>query len=151
MTQPTRIDPPDEQEMSSENVVAVLSGARRVGDWMPPENLRAIAVLGNVRIDLRHADLPPGVTRIEAWALLGSVEILVPGHVEVDVNGSALLGSIEHTSKSTGSVRRILDGVLGRSAYDDDLGNAEDPDEEPPLIEVVGQAFLGSVFVKVHG
>ena len=76
-----------------ERVRAVLGDVERAGRWRAPERLRAVAVLGNCRIDLRRADLPAAGLTIEALAVAGDVRILVPEDARVEMTGSAFLGS----------------------------------------------------------
>lgn len=72
-------------------VLAVLSGQSRQGEWMVPRELRIAAVFGSVDLDLREARIAAGETRIHVYALFGSVELLFPPgvRVEIDVDGFA--------------------------------------------------------------
>jgi hypothetical protein len=54
---------------------------------------RFSAVLGSVTLDLRQAVLPGPDVEIEARAILGSVTVIVPAGVEVDVSGTGILSS----------------------------------------------------------
>ncbi len=99
-------------------VVAFLSSTEREGRWELPRHLRALAVLGNVELDLRDAIVGVGLYVIEAVAVFGNVEIIVPPELHVECDGDALLGSFtlqyegrvntaaasrEHTIRVTGS------------------------------------------------
>ncbi|PYO79572.1 MAG: hypothetical protein DMD63_03820, partial [Gemmatimonadetes bacterium] len=67
---------PDPQRVLG--VVSFLSSTEREGKWELPRRFRALAVLGNVELDLRAADVGYGLSVIEAVAVMGNVEITVP-------------------------------------------------------------------------
>lgn len=60
---------------------------------MLPRHFRALAVLGNIELDLRDAVIGIGVSFIEAVAVMGNIEITVPPDVTVECDGDSLLGS----------------------------------------------------------
>jgi len=66
---------------------AVLSNIVREGRFPLAPHNRFSAVLGKVRIDLREAVLPGPEVEIRAIPVLGTVEILVPEGVHVEVTG----------------------------------------------------------------
>jgi len=74
-------------------VVSFLSSNEREGNWALPRRFRALAVLGNVELDLREAEIGLGVSVIEAVAVMGNIEITVPPDVAVESDGDSLLGS----------------------------------------------------------
>jgi hypothetical protein len=74
-------------------VVSFLSSNEREGRWELPRHFRALAVLGNVQLDLRDAVIGIGVSFIEAVAVMGNIEITVPPDVAVESDGDSLLGS----------------------------------------------------------
>ena len=73
--------------------VAVLGSAHRSGFWRLTEASQVIAVLGSCRIDLRSARISAAVTTLDVAAVLGSVDVIVPAGVEVDLEVMAFLGS----------------------------------------------------------
>lgn len=73
-------------------IVAVLGDTARTGAWRVDEEVRAVAVLGDVRLDLRQAQVPAGEVVIFATSVLGDVKIIVPDGVSVEVTGIAVLG-----------------------------------------------------------
>ena len=77
----------------SAGVVSFLSSNERDGKWDLPRHFRALAVLGNVELDLREAEIGFGVSIIEAVAVMGNIEITVPPDVAVESEGDSLLGS----------------------------------------------------------
>jgi len=103
--------------------VAVLSNLERRGKWSLRNRARALAVLGNVELDLREVDLADGVTEIVVRAVLGNVEIVVPPELAVECEGGGFLGSF---------------AVLNRTPTD---GGAR-------TLRVVGSAVLGNVEIR---
>jgi len=89
-----------------------------------------LAVLGNVEIDLRDAVIGIGVSVIEAVAVLGNVQILVPPEIAVECDGDAILGNF--TLKYQG---RVNTAVANRER----------------TIRVTGTAYAASVSVIVKG
>jgi uncharacterized protein DUF1707/cell wall-active antibiotic response 4TMS protein YvqF len=74
---------------------ALLSSLTRDGRWRLAPRTRFSAVLGSVTLDLREAVLPGPDVEIEARAILGSVTVIVPAGVEVDVAGTGVLSSAD--------------------------------------------------------
>jgi hypothetical protein len=80
-------------ETARGGLVSFLSSNERQGRWELPRHFRALAVLGNVELDLRDAVIGIGVSFIEAVAVMGNIEITVPPDVAVESDGDSLLGS----------------------------------------------------------
>ena len=74
-------------------IVSFLSSNELQGQWELPPHFRALAVMGNVELDLREAMIGVGVSVIEAVAVMGNIEITVPPEVAVECDGDSLLGS----------------------------------------------------------
>ena len=87
-----------------EGIVSFLSSNEREGRWELPRHMRALAVLGNIELDLRDAVIPLGVSVIEAVAVMGNIEITVPPEVAVESDGDSLLGSfvVKYKGRQTG-------------------------------------------------
>jgi hypothetical protein len=82
-------------------VVSFLGRASRGGDWLVPAHFRVVAVLGVVRLDLRHAQFASSTTTIEAAVFAGHLEIGLPSGFRVDYAGDAFGGKFEyHTAVS---------------------------------------------------
>jgi hypothetical protein len=80
-------------EQAEQRHRAVLSSMVRDGRWTLAPRNRFTAVLGTLRLDLREAVLPGPEVEIDAVPVLGTVEILVPEGVHVEVTGGGLLSS----------------------------------------------------------
>jgi len=103
--------------------VAILSGAQRAGPWLVPPSYTAVAVLGGVELDLRHARFTAAEVTIRAFCLLGSVSITVPEDMDVDVSGIGFMGAFDHRASGPGA-------------------------PGAPRLRVVGFAMMGGVEVK---
>lgn len=92
-------------EAARGGVVSFLSSNERQGRWELPRHFRALAVLGNVQLDLRDAVIGIGVSLIEAVAVMGNIEITVPPDVAVESDGDSLLGSfvVKYKGRLTGA------------------------------------------------
>ncbi|WP_436492217.1 DUF1707 SHOCT-like domain-containing protein [Actinokineospora sp. HUAS TT18] len=85
---------------TSSSAIAVMSGSDRRGVWVVPPTFNAIAVMGGVELDLTHATFEAGETVIQAFALMGGVEITVPEDVTVFVNGSGFMGGFANSVRT---------------------------------------------------
>ena len=126
-------------------VYSVLGSVTRRDSWEPPEAMRAVSVLGSIVLDYRNAELPLGVTMLDCVVYLGSVEIVVPPDVDVELTGSVLLGSVDAKSQPSRSnwIRRAKQRLLGE-------GDERDSDDERPLLSIDCSGLLGSVSVRVR-
>jgi DUF1707 SHOCT-like domain/Cell wall-active antibiotics response LiaF, C-terminal len=108
--------PPPSGEVERQR--AMLSSLRREGHWRLAPRTRFSAVLGSVTLDLRQAVLAGPEIEIEARAILGSVEVIVPEGVEVAVSGGGVLSGedlrIEGTPSAGAPLVRIRhSGLMG--------------------------------------
>jgi hypothetical protein len=51
-------------------------------------------VFGDITLDLRSADLPPGETELRLLCWIGTVTVLLPPEVGIDVTAQSLLGGV---------------------------------------------------------
>jgi hypothetical protein len=107
--------------------IAVMGGSRRRGRWSPARVTHSVAVMGGVELDFREAVLPPGVTEVRAYSIMGGVEIIVPPGLNVESHGIGILGGFEHAG--------------------DDFRNA---DPGAPVLRISGIALMGGVDIKVR-
>lgn len=110
----------------AETFKCVLSSTERRIQGPMPERIDVKSVMSSLELDLRRADFPPGVTEIHVDAIMASVEIELPEHVQVEDAGHALLGSFS---------------VRGRSR--------RRRGDDTPVVRVVGRSIFGSVEVEV--
>ncbi len=106
-------------------MTAIFSGVSRKGVWHPEPVTRVLAVFGGAELDYRDAVLPGPEIVLDATAVLGGVEIIVPPEMRVVDNGTAILGGREITG---------------------DAAEAVGPDS--PLLRIEGICVLGGIEVK---
>ncbi|MBC6470291.1 DUF1707 and DUF2154 domain-containing protein [Actinomadura alba] len=110
---------PQEQRRS----VAVLGDSKQRIVGRVDDPLSAVAVLGDVVLDLRGAHVTDGEVDVTATAILGNVKIIVPDGVEVLLSGVAVLGDKKI---------KVRKPPPGRSV---------------PVVRVTAKAILGDVVV----
>ena len=115
---------------SMSGVVSFLSSTERQGPWELPRRFRALAVLGNVELDLRQAEVGYGLSEIEAVAFLGNVEITVPPDIAVECDGDSFMGTFVLKYD-----RRASPSMASRDK----------------IVRVTGSAYAGAVTVSVKG
>lgn len=112
---------------ATDSALAILGSTERRGTWLAARHMTATAVLGSVVLDLRDARLPAGVVELQVTAVLGSIEIVVPPGLAVEMHGSGILGSFESVDRAPAT-----------------------PDPDRPLVRIHGVAVLGSVEVRTE-
>lgn len=108
-------------------VVAVMSQTRQRGWWRLARTTRAVALMGECVIDLRQADVEVRHSHILAVAVMGTVQVVVPEGVAVELDGLAVMGT------------RKLKGARAR------------PAPGAPVVRVTAAALMGEVKVVVRG
>lgn len=119
--------PRPENIRESQVVAAVMAGVERKGPWTPALKTRVLSFMGSTVLDFREAHISAGVTEVEAFVMMGSVEIIVPPGVAVDSSGIAIMGAFEHGP-----------------------GPPADSSADAPVIRIGGLAFMASVEVHVR-
>lgn len=94
--------------------VAVMSGFQRRGRWTVPRRFNCLAFWGGGRIDLREADFVEREVVINAVAIMGGIEVVVPPGVEVVVRGIGIMGGFDHQEEGgpgePGAPRVVVSG-----------------------------------------
>jgi len=72
-------------------VLALFGRDRRDGRWVVPPTVPAVAVFGEVVLDLREALLQSQRVVVHATVVGGTLELIVPEGVCVDIGGTAML------------------------------------------------------------
>ncbi|HEY0584061.1 MAG TPA: DUF1707 domain-containing protein [Chloroflexota bacterium] len=104
--------------------VAVLGTSQRSGYWRLASESRVLAIIGNCRLDLRSARIAAPVTTIDVAAVLGTVDVIVPAGVEVELEVHAVLGSRDVRTAATA------------------------PAPGAPVIRITGVVLLGALNVR---
>ncbi|MDK1347142.1 DUF1707 domain-containing protein [Streptomyces sp. 378] len=101
-------------EGSSNWAVAVMSGFQRKGRWTMPRRFTCFALCGGGEIDLREANFADREVEINAIAVMGGVDVIVPPGVEVVVRGIGIMGGFDHREEGVpgepGAPRVIVTG-----------------------------------------
>jgi hypothetical protein len=103
--------------------IALMSGFERTGNWVVPRYHTAVAIMGGGTLDLTQARFAEREVTIQAFTIMGGIEILVPEDVTVRVQGFALMGGFDHRASG--------DGPPGA-----------------PVVTINGFALMGGVEVK---
>jgi len=119
--------PPESIRGHSVMVGIMGSGGRRDGAWVPARHNWAVSVMSGSKLDLREAQLGPGVTEVHGFAIMGGVEVLVPLDVRVECSGIGIMGNFDHPRTVTSTT-----------------------DPQAPVIRVTGVAIMGDVKVRVR-
>lgn len=77
-------------------IVAIMGHEHKRGRWRPGRPLRVLSVMGDAKVDLRDAETDDGVFDIDAAAVMGGIDIIVPDNADVDLDGFAIMGGREN-------------------------------------------------------
>lgn len=98
--------------------LAIFGGFETKGRWTVPKKLTVVAVFGGATLDFREADFGPGVTELHVTAVFGGVEIIVPPHLAVECDASAIFGGFEEINRgNTPDPGRALLRISGLAAF----------------------------------
>lgn len=106
---------------------SVMGETVRNGAWHVAPTHTSITIMGGNDIDLRNATLSAQETMINAFALMGGIDIIVPDDVRVIDDGIGIMGGFE---------------------LRDDASCSTSPDQLPsdaPVVRVRGLALMGGV------
>jgi hypothetical protein len=107
-------------------VLAFQDGAGKVGPWTPSRHVWVVNMLGAAVMDFREARLPPGITELTVFCIMGDVEVIVPFDLQVEFGGLGLIGGFD------------CEATVGVS----------NPDA--PVLRINGVSCLGGVSVAVR-
>jgi hypothetical protein len=102
---PATLEPNGPAPKLRERLVAIMSGIVRRGLWRIPRRLRVVAIMGGVQLDLREAELPPGITEIRAFIFMGGLDVRVAPGVRLETDGVAIMGGFEDRIDESGHRR----------------------------------------------
>lgn len=106
-------------------VRTLLSSTRRAGRWTVPARVEVRALLGDLTLDLRDAELPAAGCEIVVRSFWANVTIIVRPGTPVDLDVSALLANVEDESRLVTRADRAL-----------------------PRVRITGKATMANVEVK---
>jgi hypothetical protein len=91
----------------------VFGDHKRDGPWRLPERSEWSTVFGDVKLDLRQAQVPAGEIEIAASTVFGDVELLVPEGVVVEIRSKTFFGDVKQDAgmvAPAGAPRIVLTG-----------------------------------------
>jgi hypothetical protein len=130
--QPIRLD-------TRRPVAGIFGRERREGRWVVPDRLAVTAIFGEVVLDLREAMLQSQRITILATVMGGTLQLIVPEGIAVEVTGTAVLSRKNHPSSAGGLSRKSNQAVEKPAAGPAPQGM--------PVIEVRALALGGRVKV----
>jgi hypothetical protein len=117
-------------------VTGLFRRESREGHWVVPDRLAASAICGEVTLDLRQALLQSSRIVVMATVILGTLRLIVPEEVAVEITGSGPLG------RSTGG------GPGGGTGPGPGIARSGPPSRpEQPVVEVRAFSLGGRVKV----
>lgn len=111
-------------------VSAVFSSVDGVRLAVMPTLFDIRAFFGSVELDFRETQFQPGVTEISVHSTLGSVEIKLPAHVQVEQTGDLTLSSFSVKDKN------FKDGGLWNPAV------------HRSIVRFTGHSFMSSIEIR---
>jgi serine/threonine protein kinase len=87
--------PSTELVMSDQPVVSVMSSFVRRFDLRPGTLVKAVSVMGSAVLDFRGAVGGPGIVEARCVSVMGSIEIIVPPDIHVEIVSTGFWGSVE--------------------------------------------------------
>ncbi|MEY9812322.1 hypothetical protein RKD21_002579 [Streptomyces albogriseolus] len=92
-----------------------MSGFQRKGRWTAPRRFNCLAFWGGGEIDLREANFADREIVVNAVAIMGGIDVIVPPGVEVVVRGVGIMGGFDHREEGVpaepGAPRVIVTGL----------------------------------------
>ncbi|MBX6343311.1 MAG: hypothetical protein IRY97_12695, partial [Thermomicrobiaceae bacterium] len=104
--------------------LAILSERKRAGSWRIEGRIEVASILGSCKLDLRDAEIAGDEVVIDVFILMGSLDLLVPSGIEVELEDVSILASSEDKRRPA----EVLPGA--------------------PTLRVRGVCVMGSITVK---
>jgi hypothetical protein len=118
-------------------VTGIFGRESRDGRWVVPDRLAVSAVFGEVTLDLREAMLQSSRVLVLATLIGGTLRVIAPEELAIDVTGAVLIGRPGAVVRGGGVSR---DGGAGRDAGTGRIGGARRGSAERDLAGRGGRA-----------
>jgi hypothetical protein len=119
-------------------VTGLFRRESREGHWVVPDRLAASAICGEVTLDLRQALLQSSRIVVMATVILGTLRLIVPEEVAVEITGTGPLGRSTGAGPGSGPGSGLGSGVAR---------SGPSPRPEQPVVEVRAFSLGGRVKV----
>lgn len=119
---------------TQQRIVAIMSTTKRLRrSWQLAEETHALAFMGELKLDLSLAELPPTAT-LRVTSIMGTVIIYIPRNVRATIRSTILLSDATALGENTG-------GVITFSHEEHTPPTTTAPDAAPPP-QLTIEAFL---------
>lgn len=119
-------------------VVAILGSNRRRARWRVPARVAGVAIAGASWLDLRGASLGEGELTARAVALFGTVKVIVPEGIGVELTGLILAGAkTDQAAPARGVPEAPVVRVKGFALFGS-IRVLNRPPAEPPPGRIIG-------------
>lgn len=122
--------------------VGIMSSAVRKGRWVLQPRSHALALMGECTLDLRGAEVLASHSHINAVAIMGSIHVIVPEGIDVDLDGLAIMGA---KSMRIGTTRPLPGSPVIRVTALALMGEvsvvAKAPKGQPPQLEALPDRY----------
>lgn len=102
---------------------AIMGEVKRTGNWVVPAHFAVSAFWGGARLDLREARFEQRECTIQAIAIMGGIDIIVPPELTVHIDGIGIMGGFDSRAAGEG-------------------------DPNGPVLRVTGLALMAGVDVR---
>ena len=110
--------------------LSVMGGSERTGQWLMAPTHTSLTLMGGNALDLREARFAAHETTVNAVAIMGGIDIIVPDDVRVIDDGIGIMGG------------------FGSSRSRDVVIAGHDLPPDAPSVRVTGVAIMGGVEVR---
>ncbi|HEY5950794.1 MAG TPA: hypothetical protein VIV40_35120 [Kofleriaceae bacterium] len=117
----------DPARLDKKFLTVMFSHVERTGRWVVPRTLIARLLFGNVVLDFRDASMAAGTTTLDLSSSFGTIELLLPPWLAIDVDVASIGGAVEER-------HRI----------------ARDPDPDEPVLLVTGIVRFGNLCISTR-
>jgi hypothetical protein len=117
----------DPARLEKKYLTVMFSHVERTGRWVVPRTLVTRSLFGNVVLDFRDASIGPGTTTLDVSSSFGTIELLLPPWLAIDVEVASIGGAVEERHRIS-----------------------RDPDPTEPVLYVTGIVRFGNLCISTR-
>ncbi|HEY5926215.1 MAG TPA: hypothetical protein VIV11_31235 [Kofleriaceae bacterium] len=117
----------DPTRLQRKYLTVMFSSIERTGRWVVPRTLVARAMFATVVLDFRDASIAAGTTTLDLSSTFGSVELVLPPWLAINVDVASIGGAVEERHRL-----------------------ARDPDPTEPVLHVNGVVRFGNLCITTR-